>query len=190
MLIIFFWLHLKSGNALATTPNSFYIQFIKNFLFRLTILALVATSTTDAATCSTGVHPACNSNFRAYNSTFYPNLLGQWTENEAQKSFSLFFPVRKSKCSDYLDLFLCSVLSPACVNDELSGTLPYDIPVPPCQSLCQIGKDFHAYKSQKCYFRTKIGHFRTKNDHFWSKLTILNSCENPKKSHDRMRIRN
>jgi len=105
---------------------------------RLTILTALLATSTNAATCSSGVHPACNSNFRAYNSTFYPNLLGQWTENEAQKSFSLFFPVRKSKCSDYLDLFLCSVLSPACVNDNLSGTLPYDIPVPPCQSLCQI----------------------------------------------------
>ena len=32
---------------------------------------------------------------------------------------------------------MCSVLSPACVDENPVGVLPFLIPVPPCQSLCE-----------------------------------------------------
>ncbi|CBY19571.1 unnamed protein product [Oikopleura dioica] len=35
-------------------------------------------------------------------------------------------------------MFICSALSPACVDNDLSGTLPYLIPVPPCRELCEL----------------------------------------------------
>jgi len=76
-----------------------------------------------SAQCIGRVHPECGESFRAYNSTFYPNLLGQWTADESKTSFSQFYPLRQMECSKHLDLFLCSTLSPACVNDELSGKL-------------------------------------------------------------------
>lgn len=74
-----------------------------------------------SAQCIGRVHPECGDNFHAYNTTFYPNLLGQWTAGESKVSFSEFYPLRQMECSPHLDLFLCSTLSPACANDELSG---------------------------------------------------------------------
>ena len=90
-----------------------------------------------AAVCKPGVEPVCGSGFNSYNSTFLPNLLGQWSSDEIAVTSSKFYPLRAVKCSKNLDLFLCSVLSPACVNGEPEGVLPYLIPVPPCRSLCR-----------------------------------------------------
>ena len=38
----------------------------------------------------------------------------------------------------HLDLFLCSTLSPVCPGSNPEGVLPYLIPIPPCQNLCEI----------------------------------------------------
>ena len=76
---------------------------------------------TNAARCVSSVHPQCGSDFLAYNSTFYPNLLGEWTPEESAESFAKFYPLKMMQCSKYINLFLCSVLSPACVDQNMSG---------------------------------------------------------------------
>jgi hypothetical protein len=90
-------------------------------LFRLVGICCVLFKYAWSAQCMNEVHPECGEKFFAYNSTFYPNLLGHWTPAESTKSFSKFYPLRQMQCSEHLDLFLCSTLSPACVNEELSG---------------------------------------------------------------------
>ena len=102
----------------------------------LQILALILGRPINAALCKTGVFPVCGADFKSYNSTFLPNLLGQWSLSEIEVTSSLFYPLKAVKCSKYLELFLCSVLSPACVNESPEGVLPYLIPIPPCRSLC------------------------------------------------------
>ena len=93
------------------------------FYFRSLILRIVLLwQTAWAAQCVNSVHEMCGREFGAYNSTFYPNLLGQWTERESGAAFSHFYPLRRMECSHYLTMFLCSTLSPACVNQELSGS--------------------------------------------------------------------
>ena len=99
-------------------------------------------TTVQAAVCRQGVHPVCGENFAAYNDTFLPNLLGQWSQNEIAYTASMFYPLRAVGCSEHLDLFLCSVLSPACVDDNPEGVLPFLVPVPPCQSLCHKVSNF------------------------------------------------
>lgn len=101
------------------------------------LLALISCRTINAALCKAGVFPVCGSSFNSYNSTFLPNLLGQWSLSEIEVTSSIFYPLKAVECSKYLELFLCSVLSPACVNETPEGVLPYLIPIPPCRSLCQ-----------------------------------------------------
>ena len=93
-----------------------YVTLAFRFVFCIALLGVAR-----SAQCVGGVHPECGSAFSAYNTTFYPNLLGQWTARESDSSFSQFYPLRQMECSPHLDLFLCSTLSPACVNDELAG---------------------------------------------------------------------
>ena len=109
------------------------------------LLALL--TTVRAAVCRQGVHPVCGENFNAYNDTFLPNLLGQWSQNEIAYTASMFYPLRAVGCSEHLDLFLCSVLSPACVDDNPEGVLPFLVPVPPCQSLCHKVSNFVEFKT-------------------------------------------
>ena len=104
---------------------------------RLRVLWLWLIDSLNCAICQEGVMPICGDEFGAYNRTFLPNLLGDWSANQISYSASIFYPLRAVGCSEYLDLFLCSTLSPACVDSNPEGLLPYLIPVPPCFSLCQ-----------------------------------------------------
>ena len=105
------------------------MRFLANFLLSKAVI--------DAAVCKSGVFPVCGTEFSAYNTTFLPNLLGQWSSSEIEVTSSLFYPLKAVGCSAYLELFLCSVLSPACVNESPEGVLPFLIPVPPCRNLCE-----------------------------------------------------
>ena len=100
------------------------------------------TSSATAAICMDGVMPVCGETFGAYNKTFLPNILGHWTEREIAYASSVFYPLRAVGCSAYLDLYLCSVLSPACVDENPEGVLPYLVPVPPCRTLCESVRNF------------------------------------------------
>ncbi|CAG5104441.1 Oidioi.mRNA.OKI2018_I69.chr1.g1255.t1.cds [Oikopleura dioica] len=111
-------------------------QMKKMGQMRLFLLFLLIYSS-ESARCINSIHAQCGSNFQAYNSTFYPNLLGEWSAEESNESFAKFYPLKMMQCSKYINLFLCSVLSPACVDENLSGTLPFLIPVPPCRELCE-----------------------------------------------------
>ena len=91
----------------------------------------------EAAICKEGVMSVCGEEFAAYNRTFLPNLLGDWSTNQIAYSAAIFYPLRAIGCSEHLDLFLCSTLSPACVDENPEGVLPFLIPVPPCFSLCE-----------------------------------------------------
>ena len=110
-----------------------------------------------AAICKEGVMPICGEEFAAYNRTFLPNLLGDWSTNQISYSASIFYPLRAVGCSEHLDLFLCSTLSPACVDENPEGVLPYLIPVPPCFSLCQKVSMTNMYLRTKSRFSGSEG---------------------------------
>ena len=100
--------------------------------------SLLPVLTTAAICLKDTVLPVCGGNFKAYNSTFLPNLLGQWSASEVAQTAAVLFPLRAVGCSAHLDLFLCSTLSPVCPGSNPEGVLPYLIPIPPCQDLCEM----------------------------------------------------
>lgn len=63
-----------------------------------------------------------------YKITTFPNLLRHQTQEEASLAIQQYSSAVITKCSPYLQLFLCSLYVPIC-------TMMYD-PIPPCQSLC------------------------------------------------------
>lgn len=67
-----------------------------------------------------------------YNRTIMPNLLGHNTQEEAGLEVHQYFPLVKIRCSNELQLFLCSVFVPVCTILEH--------PLPPCRSLCMSAK--------------------------------------------------
>uniref|UniRef100_F6S8I5 Frizzled receptor n=1 Tax=Ciona intestinalis TaxID=7719 RepID=F6S8I5_CIOIN len=94
---------------------------------------------------TSNVHPQCrpvtlpmclrNDNERnkgikwIYNETTFPNFNNDASESEVEISLSLLHPLLSTSCSRYLELFLCSVFSPACMGGGV---------VPPCRSLCEV----------------------------------------------------
>uniref|UniRef100_H2YB71 Uncharacterized protein n=1 Tax=Ciona savignyi TaxID=51511 RepID=H2YB71_CIOSA len=62
-----------------------------------------------------------------YNSTTFPNFNNDANEQEVEISMSAIHPLISTSCSRFLELFLCSVFSPACTGNGV---------VPPCRSLC------------------------------------------------------
>ena len=69
-----------------------------------------------------------------YNHTYYPNILDNRNINEAIKELSVFTPMVRVACSNYLEPFLCSVYVPSCREEE------YGI-IYPCRSLCEKAKN-------------------------------------------------
>jgi len=63
-----------------------------------------------------------------YNYTIMPNILGHTKQEQAGVEVHQFFPLVKVKCSEHLQIFLCSVFAPVCT---IIGK-----PLPPCRSLC------------------------------------------------------
>ncbi|KAK7071108.1 hypothetical protein SK128_012839, partial [Halocaridina rubra] len=67
-----------------------------------------------------------------YNTTMMPNSMNHNSQEEAGLEVHQFFPLVKLQCSPELKLFLCSVYTPKC-NDQ-------NIVIPPCKSLCESAK--------------------------------------------------
>eukprot|EP00112_Aurelia_sp_Birch-Aquarium-sp1_P018510 Seg4426.2 transcript_id=Seg4426.2/GoldUCD/mRNA.D3Y31 product=Frizzled-1 protein_id=Seg4426.2/GoldUCD/D3Y31 len=66
---------------------------------------------------------------KMYNMTMFPNILSHRNQEEAGLEVHQFFPLIKVACSEFLQLFLCSVYLPVCTNGRS--------PIPPCRSLCE-----------------------------------------------------
>nr|XP_002734987.1 PREDICTED: uncharacterized protein LOC100369768 [Saccoglossus kowalevskii] len=68
-----------------------------------------------------------------YNSTRFPNILDQQSQEAAGLQVHQFYPLVKVVCSPYLKTFLCAVFVPRCVENQ--STLP------PCYDFCEKAKD-------------------------------------------------
>ena len=64
-----------------------------------------------------------------FNSTTYPNFIGDENEIEASRSLPYFNYIAKSRCNRRIKQLLCSFLEPACDGGR---------PIPPCKKFCRI----------------------------------------------------
>ena len=64
-----------------------------------------------------------------FNSTTYPNFIGDSNELEASRSLPYFNYIAKSRCNRRIKQLLCSFLEPDCQNGR---------PIPPCKKFCRI----------------------------------------------------
>lgn len=64
-----------------------------------------------------------------FNSTVYPNFIGDSNELEASRSLPYFNYIAKSRCNRRIKQLLCAFLEPDCSNGR---------PVPPCKKFCRI----------------------------------------------------
>lgn len=64
-----------------------------------------------------------------FNSTTYPNFIGDENEVEAARSLPYFNYIAKSRCNKRIKQLLCSFLEPECQNGR---------PIPPCKKFCRI----------------------------------------------------
>jgi len=64
-----------------------------------------------------------------FNSTTYPNFIGDENEIEAARSLPYFNYIAKSRCNKRIKQLLCAFLEPDCQNGR---------PVPPCKKFCRI----------------------------------------------------
>lgn len=64
-----------------------------------------------------------------FNSTVYPNFIGDSNELEASRSLPYFNYIAKSRCNRRIKQLLCAFLEPDCSNGR---------PLPPCKKFCRI----------------------------------------------------
>ncbi|KAK5614958.1 hypothetical protein CRENBAI_008351 [Crenichthys baileyi] len=64
----------------------------------------------------------------SYNQTIVPNLLGHTSQREAVMKMSFFNSIVQTVCSADIQLFLCRVYAPECVEDQVQR---------PCRSFCE-----------------------------------------------------
>ena len=69
-----------------------------------------------------------------YNETVYPNILGHRNQEEAGLEVHQFFPLVKVNCSQFLQVFLCTVYVPMCSKHGLK------LVIGPCRSLCEYAR--------------------------------------------------
>uniref|UniRef100_A0A8C6LUI6 FZ domain-containing protein n=1 Tax=Nothobranchius furzeri TaxID=105023 RepID=A0A8C6LUI6_NOTFU len=67
----------------------------------------------------------------SYNQTVFPNLLGHTSQVEAVSKMSFFSSLAQTMCPADIQLFLCRVYAPQCVEGQVQ---------PPCRSLCEKAK--------------------------------------------------
>jgi len=76
--------------------------------------------------CSPVTLDLCSSS--SYNQTSYPNLLGHWNSTSLEAELISFRQIMDSECFVAATDFLCRLLQPECVDDEV---------VWPCRNFCQ-----------------------------------------------------
>ncbi len=64
-----------------------------------------------------------------FNSTVYPNIIGDNNEAEVNQSIPFFNLIAKSGCNKRLKQLLCTFLEPPCHNGR---------PIPPCKKFCRV----------------------------------------------------
>lgn len=64
----------------------------------------------------------------SYNQTMVPNLLGHTSQREAVMKMSFFSSIVQTVCSADIQLFLCRVYAPECVDGRVQR---------PCRSFCE-----------------------------------------------------
>uniref|UniRef100_A0A3B5L7R1 FZ domain-containing protein n=1 Tax=Xiphophorus couchianus TaxID=32473 RepID=A0A3B5L7R1_9TELE len=64
----------------------------------------------------------------SYNQTIVPNLLGHTSQREAVMKMSFFSSIVQTVCSADIQLFLCRVYAPECVEGRV---------LRPCRSFCE-----------------------------------------------------
>ncbi|RWS10655.1 atrial natriuretic peptide-converting enzyme-like protein [Dinothrombium tinctorium] len=64
-----------------------------------------------------------------YNSTVYPNYIGDNNELEASRSLPYYNYIAKSRCNRRIKQLLCTFLEPPCADGR---------PIPPCKKFCRI----------------------------------------------------
>lgn len=69
-----------------------------------------------------------------YNTTSFPNFLGQENEEDAEMKIQEFAPLVAVNCAPQLRFFLCSVFAPMCSEG-------LDHPLYSCQSMCVAARD-------------------------------------------------
>ena len=86
--------------------------------------------------------------FMAYNRTSYPNLLNHWNLSSVEEDFITYKEIIDSECYELAREFLCFLLQPECVEDEI---------VMPCRNFCQ-GKKTNKIK---VLFKSKMQSFKS-----------------------------
>lgn len=64
-----------------------------------------------------------------FNSTVFPNIIGDKTEEEVNQSIPFFNLIAKSGCNKRLKQLLCTFLEPPCHNGRA---------IPPCKKFCRV----------------------------------------------------
>lgn len=64
-----------------------------------------------------------------FNSTVFPNIIGDENEADANRSIPFFNLIAKSGCNKRLKQLLCTFLEPPCHNGR---------PIPPCKKFCRV----------------------------------------------------
>ena len=82
----------------------------------------------DNAYCRKRSLPMCRGQV-PFNSTTYPNFIGDNSELEASRSLPYFNYIAKSRCNRRIKQLLCSFLEPDCQGGR---------PIPPCKKFCRI----------------------------------------------------
>ena len=83
-------------------------------------------ASTNGKKCEVLTIPMCKN--LGYNTTLMPNKLNDTTQKDAALAIDKYSPFVKAGCSPMLQLFLCSMYAPACVNGK---------ELPPCRSVCE-----------------------------------------------------
>ena len=89
---------------------------MKSEIIQILALALVSTIAKASRSyvgndrCETITIPICKD--IPYNTTMFPNLMGNYEQDEAAKQIHQYQPLIKIKCSPDIQLFLCSMYAP------------------------------------------------------------------------------
>jgi len=80
--------------------------------------------------CEVVTIPMCKD--MPYNETFWPNLMGQATQEEAGYEVHQYYALVKLQCSPALKAFICTLFVPICTALQQA--------LPPCRSLCETAR--------------------------------------------------
>ena len=111
---------------------------MKSEIIQILALALVSTIAKASGPyvsndrCETITIPICKD--IPYNTTMFPNLMGNYEQDEAAKQIHQYQPLIKIKCSPDIQLFLCSMYAPFAQCPIL------DKPLQPCRDLCESAR--------------------------------------------------